>query len=243
MKKLSRTNLKCLRLVGTFGFLPTRELAMLAWPHLSAESALASAQTATMTLRKAGLLLARSLYARHQDGAERKAAKAEASGPLAFVLTSKAATYLNELSLGAWVEDDDATMTWWADGYNLSLANHEHRRPLIDLLHEVMRVNGQGDLLPVGGRGLKRGVSGLGRFEQFDAVLLKPDLTLAYGCYLAHHVTATAGQEVGQLAKGQYQFLIAAHRPEQLAALRKVRALTNAEMSNWLHDHLPSVDA
>ncbi len=246
MKKLSPTHLKCLKLVGTLGFLTTRQLAMLAFAHLSPASALSSAQTAAMYLRKRNFLIARPLHTTHHTQEARAKAKAsgdDLKGPLAYVLTSPGAELLNELSMDDWVNDEDATMLWYADGYNLSLADCETRHPLIVLLHEALKRYQDGEVYPVGPRGLKRGVDGLSRVAHFDAVLVKPTGKVAVSCYLARPTVAVAGDQVRQLAKGNYRFLIAADTPSKLKALMSTRARINPPMDELLHEQFAGLYA
>jgi len=61
MKKLTDQQLSILTLVGTFGYLATRDIGRMAWPAHPAKSAHVMAQDNASKLAKTGYLLARDM--------------------------------------------------------------------------------------------------------------------------------------------------------------------------------------
>jgi hypothetical protein len=223
MKPLSKLLQNFLCLVGHFGHLTSRELAMLNWPNRSSDSALVTAQVAGKKLAGLGLVLTRKLP---YDNLSR-----------VYVLTTKGAAWLNDSYLEDWLEHDSPAV-WFADGYSVSLNQWVIRRPLIQLLHEVAAATG---LHPVGQRSLGRGFLGMGGLKHFDAVLLDDAGKVVFGVYLAHSATSTSTEYVCKLAKGSTAFLVAADRAPQLQAMLRWRERTSPAMAAYLVEKLPAV--
>lgn len=236
MKHSSKTQL-VLQLVGTFGYLSTRDISKLAWAGHEAHSAHVLAQAMLSKLAAEGYVIARALG--HRPGTEPTVLKPGI--PRGYVLTPKGAKVLNEVFENEWVEAPievgSEVVPWFADGYNLSLADFATRAPVIELCHSL-QAHGQ-SLTSVGRRGLARNFLGRADLKHFDAALFDGTGKLAFGVYLAHHQTALATKKVVELAKQPVQFLICCDRPVRLASLRRWRASTNPEMDAYVLNTLP----
>ena len=210
MKKISETQLRFLELVGTFGYLTSRELAELCWPNMSPRSAIVTAQTAGKKLSSLGLVFSRQLPV---DNLSR-----------CYVLTTRGADVLNDHYCGRWVELDEATpQAWFTDGYNLSLMHQFTRRPVTLLAHQMAAALG---LRAIGQRGLVRGFLGLRAYAEFEAVLVDAS------DQVVPHVVRLARQSV--------PFLVASAQPLQLQALRKWRDATSPLMALYVNGKLPA---
>lgn len=224
MKKLTETQLRFLELVGTFGYLASRELAELCWPNMSPTSAIVTAQNAGKKLSTLGLVLSRQLPV---DNLSR-----------CYVLTSRGADALNDHFCARWVELDEATpRAWFTDGYNLSLMHQFTRRPVTALAHQMVAALG---VRAIGQRGLARGFLGLRAYAEFEAVLVDASDTVVLAIYQAHPSTAAATPHVVRFAKRSVPFLVASSRPLQLQALRKWRDSTSPRMAMYINDKLPA---
>lgn len=223
MKPLSTTQQRLLFLVGTLGYLTTRDLAQLCWPEQAPAVALVTAQAAGKKLRDLGYVLGR-----------KQVFVADVS--IFYVLTTKGARVLNEHYLKRWAADPTADIDWFSDGYNLSITKCVARAPLIELLHRVSVVT---DWQVVGQRALQRGFLGLRKFAHFDAVLLDAKDHPIACVYLAHPTPDAGSTHVCKLARGPFAFLIAAATPVRLAALIKWRNKVNPEISEYLANVLP----
>lgn len=236
MKFLSKTQL-VLQLIGTFGYLSTRDISRMAWAGHGAHSAHVLAQTMLSKLVADGYVLARALG--HRPGVEPAVLKPGV--PRGYVLTQKGANALNEAYQNEWaeapVEVGSKVLPWFADGYNLSLADFVTRAPVIELCHSL-QAHGQ-DLTMVGRRGLARNFMGRADLKHFDAALFDVTGKLVFGVYLAHHQTSEAAKEVVKLAKQPVQFLICCDRPIRLQPLQRWRASTNAAMDAYVLATLP----
>jgi len=252
MKSLTTQQFKILTLVGTFGYLSTRDVSKLAWPNSEAHSAHVMAQASLSRLADLGLVLARDLR-------ERPAAKRELPTPKTgiakgYVLTKRGAEELNNHWMPEyWAHDlpaDANASFWFADGYNLSLKDHVVRTPVIELCHQMTaRWNWVDDtdptersvltMLPVGRRGASRNFLGLKAYSHFDAVLVNNRFEFVFGVYLADPLTSTATTKVAKLAKQGTPFLIAADRPPRIPTLVKWRERTAPAIAIKVAQHLP----
>lgn len=224
MKKISETQLRFLELVGTFGYLTSRELAELCWPNMSPRSAIVTAQTAGKKLSSLGLVFSRQLPV---DNLSR-----------CYVLTTRGADVLNDHYCGRWVELDEATpQAWFTDGYNLSLMHQFTRRPVTLLAHQMAAALG---LRAIGQRGLVRGFLGLRAYAEFEAVLVDASDQVVLAIYQAHPSTAAATPHVVRLARQSVPFLVASAQPLQLQALRKWRDATSPLMALYVNGKLPA---
>lgn len=238
MKNLTDKQLAVLVLVGTFGYLSTRDLAKLNWPQNEAHSAHVMSQATASKLAKDGLLLARDM--RLQPGMKRLP-PTKSGVAKAYVLTKKGAEALNDVYADAFIETpapaDGQLMLWFADGYNLSMTDHVTRAPLIELLYQMMA--GDPTLSAVGARGAARNFLGLRNVAHFDALLVDGQGKLVFGVYLAHQNTAKATADVTQLIRGEHAFLIAADTPKRLATMLKWRANKGPKVTEYVYNHLP----
>lgn len=237
MKKLSHAQLLVLQLIGTFGYLSTRDVSKLSKAGHEAHSAHVLAQTMLSKLAANGYVLARALG--HRPGWEPVVLKP--GMPRGYVLTQKGANALNELYEIEWIETvpevGSKVLPWFADGYNLSLADYVVRAPVIELCHSL-QAHGQA-LTIVGRRGLARDFLGHSDLKHFDAALFDKTGELVFGVYLAHHQTSMAAKEVVKLAKQPVQFLICCDRPIRLPSLQGWRASTNPAMDACVLNTLP----
>ena len=237
MKSPSKNQLLVLELIGTFGYLSTREISKLARAGHEAHSAHVLAQAMLSKLAADGYVLARALG--HRPGIEPTVLKP--GMPRGYVLTQKGANALNEIYENEWaeapIEVGSKVLPWFADGYNLSLTDFATRAPVIELCHSV-QVHGQA-LTPVGRRGLARNFLGRADLKHFDAALFDGTGKLVFGVYLAHHQTSEAAKEVVKLAKQPVQFLICCDRPVRLPSLQRWRGATNPAMDAYVLDTLP----
>jgi hypothetical protein len=247
MRTLTQHQIKILTVLGNFGFLSTKHVAMLAWPHTVTPSATHSAhvmaQASLSRLLELGLVLARDL--REPCTIKRKAPPPKTGVAKGYVLTKNGAEELNNHWVSEWCATDLATdnnpMLWFADGYNLSLKDHFVRAPVIDLCHRMMaswsRLDdtdpmGQNFLsaMAVGQRGASRNFLGLKDYAHFDAVLVTNRFDYLFGIYLADPLTSTATAKVTKLARKGDDFLIAVDRPARLQVLGKWREETAPAM-------------
>ena len=237
MKKLSHAQLLVLQLIGTFGYLSTRDVSKLSKAGHEAHSAHVLAQTMLSKLAANGYVLARALG--HRPGWEPVVLKP--GMPRGYVLTQKGANALNELYEIEWIETapelGSKVLPWFADGYNLSLADYVVRAPVIELCHSI-RAHGH-TLNLVGRRGLARNFLGHSDLKHFDAVMFDNSGKLVSAVYLAHHQTSVAAKEVVALAKQPVPFLICCDRPIRLPSLQRWRASTNPAMDAYILDSLP----
>lgn len=252
MKSLTTQQLNILTLVGTFGYLSTRDVSKLAWPNSETHSAHVMAQASLSRLSDLGFVLARDLR-------ERPAAKRDLPAPKTgiakgYVLTKRGAEELNNHWMPEyWAHDlpaDGNASFWFADGYNLSLKDHVARTPVIELCHQMTaRWNWVDDtdpterniltMLPVGSRGASRNFVGLKAYSHFDAVLVNNRFEFVFGVYLADPLTSTATTKVAKLAKQGTPFLIAADRPPRLETLVKWRERTAPGIATKVALYLP----
>jgi hypothetical protein len=199
--KLSRKQLDLLTCVGTWGYLTTREIALLVWPEITPKAAVKSAQLATLELKKEGLLLARELRI--------------CGVTKAYVLTRRGAQALN----------DELLQLAFTAGYSIEINRQVLRKPVVDLAHKWVAAKGLG---AVGARGLARNVWELGVYKGLDGLLIDPDgLTPAFGILLVRYYdTATSDRIIKLVKRLPVPLLLAASedRAKQLAALVKVRA-------------------
>ena len=239
MKQPSEKQLGVLALVGTFGYLSTRDIAKLNWPQYEAHSAHVMAQEAASKLAKEGYLLARD--PRIQPGMKHVPV-AKSGVTKAYVLTKKGAEVLNDLFADSFIETpapaDGKLLLWFTAGYNLSMKDYITRAPLIDLLHEMMA--GDPSLNAVGKRGAARNVLGLQHVSHFDAVLVDGHGQFVFGVYLAHQNTAQASVDVTELIRGPHPFLLAAESPKRLALLQKWRAERGPNVDAYVWSRLPA---
>lgn len=256
MKALTQQQSKILTLIGTFGYLSTKNVAKLAWPHTltpgATHSAHVMAQASLARLLDLGLVLARDL--REPGAMKLKAPPPKTGVAKGYVLTKKGAEELNNLWEVEWCATDLAAdnnpMLWFADGYNLSLKDHFVRGPVIELCHQMMAnwsrlddtdLLGQNFLsvMAVGQRGASRNFLGLKDYAHFDAVLVTNRFDYLFGIYLADPLTATATAKVTKLARDGDNFLIAVDRPTRLPALSRWREKTapamGAQVAELLH--------
>ena len=253
MKSLTPQQLHILTLVGTFGYLSTRDVSKLAWPDSEAHSAHVMAQASLSRLADLGLVLARDLR-------ERPAAKREAPPPKTgiakgYVLTKRGAEEMNNHWMAEyWVhdlpEDGDAAF-WFADGYNLSLKDYVVRAPVIELCHQMTRNWSRLDdtdpteqsflnILPVGPRGASRNFLGLKEYSHFDAVLVNNRFEFVAGVYLADPLTSTATAKVSKFSQQGDPFLIAVDRPPRLVNLMKWRERVAPTLAAAVESQLPT---
>ena len=239
MKQPSEKQLGVLALIGTFGYLSTREIAKLNWPQNEAHSAHSMAQDAVSKLAKAGLVLAKD--PREQPGM--KSAPLPKSGVTkAYILTKRGAEILNDTFVDEFIETpapaDGKLLLWFAANYKVSMADHVTRAPLIDLLHEMM--SSDPTLHAIGKRGASRNVLGLQHVSHFDAVLVDDQCQFVFGVYLAHQNTAQASDDVTKLIRGPHPFLLAADSPKRLAVLQKWRAERGPKVDAHVWSKLPA---
>jgi len=227
-----------LQFLGSFGYLATKDVAKLNWPSHGERSAHVMAQSMLSTLAKNGYVLARDL---RQRPGEKVPEVLPAGVPRGYVLTHKGAAVLNEQYETDWAETDwpagKAPQTWFADGYNLSLADHNVRAPVIDLCHRLLTTGVS--WTPVGRRAVARNFLGRHDWAHFDAVLFNEECKPLLGVYLAHPQTAIAGQQIVKLAKGPLAFIICCDRPSRLPTLQKWRDATRPGMADYIRGLLP----
>jgi len=256
MKKLTPQKLNILCLVGTWGYLSTRDISQLAWPSSSSRSAHVMAQVAASNLAKAGLLLARDL--RHRQGTKKalKAPVPKTGVAKAYVLTTRGAEILNEewlseLVAAEFAPDANAAIPWFADGYNLSTYDWNVRAPVIDLVQNLVAQWAVRDPLdPLGGawlslravgpRGAARNYLGLAGWSHFDAVLVNNRFEPVFGVYLAKPRTTNATTDIAKLAKKNQPFLVACDRPARLANLVEWRARVGPRLDAEVRATLPN---
>lgn len=220
--KLTPITIKFLFSVATLGHLSNRDAAQICWPAMGSNSALVTAQNLGKRMVEAGLVLVKTLPCDRLSKA--------------YVLTMAGAEALNSLFLDRWIESD-CEVTWFTDGYGVSLNDNIPRRPLVAL---VQQMTAAGGLLAVGQRSAKRGFMGLKEWAHFDAVLVdEASYQPVWGVYLAHSSTDTAGRHVRKLAAGPKPFLIAADTASRLSAMRKWRASVSPEKAADVHDRVP----
>lgn len=234
MKTLTPKLHKALASIAHFGFLTTRELAQLNWSALAPASAIVMSQNACKRLLEEGLVIKKALPVDKLQAV--------------YVLGSRGAKLLNEVYFEQWLEANTVDgAQWFADGYNLSLSSHVARRPLINLLYDVLLATaGQGHdgraaatLMAVGQRSISRGYLGLQRYRQFDAMLLDLYGKPKFGVYLAHSSLVQSSISVCELAKAPEEFLIAAPNISMQSALIRWRAKVNPGMADLIAHSLP----
>ena len=237
MKHQSKTQY-VLQLIGTFGYLSTRDISKLAWAGHEAHSAHVLAQAMLSKLLVDGYVLARALG--HRPGCEPTVLRP--GMPRGYVLTQKGANALNEVYAIEWVEAPievgSKVLPWFADGYNLSLADFIARAPVIELCHSI-QAHGHA-LTPIGRRGLSRNFLGKSNLAHFDAALCDESGKFVLAVYLAHHQASVAAKEVVKLAKQPVQFLICCDRSVRLPSLLRWRASANPAMDAYVVHNLPS---
>ena len=215
IKPLTAKQLNTLVLVGTFGYLTTRELAMLNWAHITPKAALKAAQIATTQLRERGLLYPRPLP---YNGITN-----------AFVLTGKGASLLN----------DEFLQLSFTDGYDLEMNRLHMRTPVIELAHVYAREKGLG---VVGARGLNREVFCMEGFKGLDAMLIDPDsLTPAFGILLVRHYDEATVKRVKAVSNLAVPVLLAASNEHlnRRDALIRVRAAVSPDHEEHLQHNKP----
>lgn len=237
MKSPSKNQLLVLELIGTFGYLSTREISKLARAGHEAHSAHVLAQAMLSKLAADGYVLARVIG--HRPGIEPVVLKP--GMPRGYVLTQKGANVLNEFYENEWAEAPvkvgSQVLPWFADGYNLSLTDFATRAPVIELCHTI-RAHGH-TLNLVGRRGLARNFLGHSDLKHFDAALFDETGKLVFAVYLAHHQTSVAAKVVVKLAKQPVPFLICCDRPIRCPSLQRWRASTNPAMDAYVLNSLP----
>lgn len=256
MKKLTLQKLNILSLVGTWGYLSTRDISQLAWPSSSSRSAHVMAQVAASKLVEAGLLLARD--PRQRQGARKALTKPvpKTGVAKAYVLTTRGAEILNEEWLSELVSAEVAlgakiAMPWFADGYNLSTADWNVRAPVIDLVQNLVAHWAVLDpldplgaawlsLRAVGPRGAARNFLSLAGWSHFDAVLVNNRFEPVFGVYLAKPCTASATTDIAKLAKKNQPFLVACDRPARLSNLVEWRARVSPQLDAEVRATLPN---
>lgn len=258
MKRLTPQQLNILALCGSWGYLSTRDVAKLAWPNNQAHSAHVMAQSTLSKLAsgKEKYLLARDLRTPpNSEAAHRDTPPPKSGVAKGYVLTKRGAEVLNEHFEMDWCDYETpealGPMTWFADGYNLSLKDHHVRQPVIELCHQMLVatsdtvVDDDGQKLvttlrPIGPRGAARNYLGLHHVSHFDGVLVDAEGKFVVGIYLANRLTSVDTKEIARLAAGDHAFLIAADRPKRLASLVKWRAETRPGMEEYLQGLLPT---
>jgi hypothetical protein len=188
--------------IGSFGYLATRELALLLHATITPKAALKAAQLTTKQLERAGLVLARDVPVHGETKC--------------YVLTRAGARLLNDLYV---------TLAFH-DGYDLTVHNMLARRPVIELAYEYAKAK---SLAAVGPRALQNDFGGLGNFRELDALLVDPDAAApAFGIMLVRHYDKATIERVKKACKLPVPTLLAApsHREKHLQALIKVRAQT-----------------
>ena len=213
MKTATDTQLKLLTLISNFGYLTTRELAILAYPHHSKDGAIKAAQKALTRLRADGLVMARELPFDGQTNA--------------YVVTRAAADLLC----------DHHCALWFGHGYDLQMNDLHARRPMIELLG---RLAGELDLEPVGARGLAWDYQELKHLKMYDSLLLNANGEPVYGVASFHGFNAAATKRIHSLAARQLPFLIATTNEPRLQRLIKDRREANAEMADTIEMLLPA---
>jgi hypothetical protein len=212
MKTITVNQVGQLTLVNNFGYLTTRELAILAFPNYSAEAGLKLAQRAVMRLKTAGLVLARALPFDGQTNA--------------YVLTRA----------GADVLSDHHMALWFAHGYDLSMNDLHARRPLIVLLGNLA---GNMMLEPVGSRGIGKDYRELGRLKAYDAVLVDSDGMPVFGLVTIQGYNAAAQKRVVSLSGQALPFLIATTNAPRLDRFISARAKASPAMAAEIVALLP----
>lgn len=259
MKPLTEHQLHIATLVGTFGFLSTREIAKLAWPANEPHSAHVMAQTAVKRLVAGGVFLARDPRVRPGMKPEERALLATQGVALAYVLTAKGADILNEHYMDDWVltpcADEQASRLWFTDGYDLSLQSHTVRAPVIEFCRFMLAKATVADpndaytgarlrLRVVGARGASRNFLGLKQFThaQLGAYILDAGGRFLAGVHLCDSITSNATTKLIKLSKTGPDFFIVNEpgRMAQLQALIRHRAEHNVDMAKRVYDLLPT---
>jgi len=213
MKTATEAQLKLLILISNLGYATTREIAILAFPNHSKESAIKAAQKAVTRLRADGLVLARELPYDGQTNA--------------YVITRSAADQLC----------DAHCALWFSHGYDLQMNDLHSRRPMVDLLGTLA---GQLDLEPVGSRGLAWDYQELKPLKTYDALLVNANHEPVFGLALFHGFNAAATKRIHALAAKPLPFLIATTNEPRLQRLIKDRRAANAEMAETVEMLLPA---
>lgn len=213
MKTATPAQLLLLTLISNFGYLTTRELAILAYPKHSKESAIKAAQKSMVRLRADGLVLARELPYDGQTNA--------------YVITRAAADQLC----------DHHCALWFGHGYDIAMNDLHARRPMIDLLGSLA---GQLDLEPVGGRGLAWDYQELKHMKVYDALLVNANREPVFGIATFHGFNAAATKRIHALAARPLPFLIATTNEPRLQRLIRDRREASAEMDELVTMMLPA---
>lgn len=213
MKTGTETQLKLLTLISNFGYLTTRELAILAYPQHSKESAIKAAQKSMTRLRADGLVLTRELPYDGQTNA--------------YVITRSAADQLCDLHCAL----------WFGHGYDIAMNDMHARRPMIDLLGTLA---GQLNLEPVGSRGLAWDYKELKHLKVYDALLVNANHEPVCGLALFHGFNAAATKRIHTLAARSLPFLIATTNEPRLARLMRDRSEANPGMAETIEMLLPA---
>jgi hypothetical protein len=213
MKTATEAQLKLLALISNFGYLTTRELAILAYPRHSPNSAIKAAQKSMTRLRADGLVMARELpYDGHTNS---------------YVLSRAAADQLC----------DHHCALWFGHGYDLQMNDLQTRRPLIDLLGSLA---GQLDLEPVGSRGMAWDYQELKHLKVYDALLVNANHEPVYGVALIHGFNGAATKRIRALAARALPFLIATTNEPRLRRLMRERHDAAPEMAETIEMLLPA---
>lgn len=212
MKTATELQLQLLALVNNFGFLTTREVAILAYPKHQPATAIKAAQKAVARLRADGLLLARALPYDGQTNA--------------YVLTRAAADMLC----------DHHIALWFGHGYDLSMGDLHARRPLVELLGNLAS---QLDLEPVGARGIAKDYQELGHLKAYDAVLINANGEPVVGFASIHGYNAAAQKRILSLCARPLPFLIATTNDMRLERLIAARDKANSAMAGEIAMLLP----
>lgn len=213
MKTATAAQLKLLTLISNFGYLTTREVAILAYSQHSKDGAIKAAQKAVTRLRADGLVIARELPYDGQTNA--------------YVITRSAADQLC----------DAHCALWFSHGYDLQMNDLHARRPMIELLGNLA---GQLDLEPVGSRGLAWDYQELKPLKTYDALLVNANHEPVLGVALFHGFNAAATKRIHSLAARPLPFLIATTNEPRLQRLIRDRREANPAMAETIEMLLPA---
>ena len=172
--------------------------------------------------------------------------------------SAKGAEVLNEHFMDDWVmtpcAEEGVTKPWFTDGYDLSLAGHVVRAPVIEFCRLMLAEASVPDPLDaytgarlrlkvVGARGAARNFLSLRQHyhPQLSAYLLDTNNNFVAGVHLADSITSNATTKVTKLAKSGPDFFIVNEtgRRAQLHALIRHRAEHNLSMAKRVFELLP----
>ena len=214
--RLPEKQLVILTNVGTWGYLTTREIALLGWPTITPKAALKAAQLATTDLRKDGLLLTRTLPLHGRTSV--------------FVLTQKGADVLN----------NELLQLAFTAGYDLEISRQHMRSPVLAMAATWVREKG---LMAVGQRGLAHDLHGLRGFKSLDGLLVDPDtMSPAFGILLVRGFDKQTVERVKKASRLSVPCLIAGADYDRkcIETLIKVRAATAPDNEDHLQWNKPA---